>query len=324
VREAVGVVDQSSLSTFRIRGRAALATLQKVAGADLDVAVGEVVSTPLLNVRGGIEALVTVTRLAETEFHLVTGSGFGRHDVTFLLQHAPDDGSVTVDDVTSACGVLMVCGPRSRELVQSISGAEFGAEFRPMTARHTDLGWAPALALRTTSTGELGWQFHIPTEYVHDAYDKIVAAGEAYGLRDVGHRACASLRLEQQHPAWAVDIKASTNPYEVGLAVDPGKPTLVAGPALAAVQASGPQRRLCWFSTDADVVMHGGELLAHPPSGVQAGVASAGFGFTVGRTIFSAHLPAAIAAETDFEVEVMNRRFPATRHDEPLNRKPPA
>jgi 4-methylaminobutanoate oxidase (formaldehyde-forming) len=112
VREAVGVVDQSSFSKFRIQGRSALATLQKVAGADLDSMVGKVVYTQLLNVRGGIEADVTVTRLGEEEFYLVTGSGFGRHDVTFLLQNAPDDGSVTVEDVTSAFGVLNVCGPR--------------------------------------------------------------------------------------------------------------------------------------------------------------------------------------------------------------------
>jgi glycine cleavage system aminomethyltransferase T/glycine/D-amino acid oxidase-like deaminating enzyme len=320
VREAVGVIDQSALSRFRIRGRGALATLQKIAGADLDVTVGAVVATPLLNVRGGIEADVLVARLAETEFLLVTGSGLGRHDVAFLRQHAPDDGSVTIDDVSSASGVLAVCGPRSRELIRALGDADFGVDFRPMTSRPVDLGWAPALALRTTSTGELGWQFHIPTEYVRDAYDKIVTAGEAFGLRDVGHRACASLRREKQMPVWGVDLKAGTTPDEAGLgsAVDAGKPGLLAGPALRATREEGPQRLLCWFSADADVVMHGGELLAHPPTGVHVGVAGAGCGHTVGRTIFSAYLPSGIASEIDFEVEVMNRRFPATRHDEPL------
>ena len=320
VREAVGVVDQSSLATFRIRGRNALATLQKVAGADLDQAVGTVVRTLLLNVRGGIEADVAVTRLGDAEFLLVTGAGFGRHDLAFLLQNTPDDGSVTVDDVTSAFGVLTVCGPRSRQLLQSVSAADFGARFDPMTARDVDLGWAPALALRVTPSGELGWQLHIPTEYVADAYDKLVAAGERFGLRDVGHRALESLRLEAQHPAWSVDVKADTNPYEAGLGsfVDPTKPGLPAGPALRAVVENGPRRRLCWFSTTADVTMHGGELLAHPASGFQVGVASAGFGHTVQRALFSAYVPVEIAAETRFEVEVLDRRFPATRHDAPL------
>jgi 4-methylaminobutanoate oxidase (formaldehyde-forming) len=320
VREAAGVVDRSSMAKFRIRGRNALATLQKVAGADLDTALGTVVHTPLLNVRGGIEADVTVTRLGGDEFYLVTGAGFGRHDVAFLLQNTPDDGSVTVDDVTSAFGVLTVCGPLSRQLLESLSGADFGEAFSSMAARYVDLGWAPALALRVTYTGELGWELHIPTEYVADAYDKLVVAGGAFGLRDVGHRALESLRLERQHLAWSVDIKADTNPYEagVGFLVDPTRPALLAGPALRALVQNGPQRKLCWFSTAADVTMHGGELLAHPASGFQVGVASAGFGHTVQRTIFSAYLPVEIASETRFEVEVLNRRFPATRHDAPL------
>ena len=357
VRQAVGVIDQSSFVKFRIRGRGALGLLQQVAGAEMDVPDGKVVYTQLLNGRGGIEADVTVTRLAEDDFYLVTGSGFGRHDVTFLLQHAPADGSLTIDDVTSAAGVLNVCGPRSRELLQSLSSADFGNEaFRYMTAQHVDLGLAPVLALRATYAGELGWELHVPTEYLRDLYDKVVAAGAGLGLRDVGYRAIESLRLEKQYLAWAVDIRSDNNPYEAGLgfAVKPDKPSLLAGPALRAVREAGPAQRLCWFSAEfpaaelpaaelattglsttglattglsttglpttggADVTMHGGELLAHPGSGTQAAVRSAGFCFTVQRTIFSAYLPAAIAKETDFEVEVMNRRFAATRHDLPL------
>jgi 4-methylaminobutanoate oxidase (formaldehyde-forming) len=345
VRQAAGVIDQSSFAKFRIRGRGALGLLQRVAGAEMDVAAGTVVYTQLLNPRGGIEADVTVTRLGEDEFYLVTGSGFGRHDVTFLLQHAAGDGSVTIDDVSSAAGVLNVCGPRSRELLQSLSSGDFGNEaFRYMTAQRVDLGWAPALALRVTYAGELGWELHVPAEYLRDLYDKIVAAGADLGLRDVGYRAIESLRLEKQYLAWAVDIRSDNNPYEAGLgfAVKPDKPDLLAGPALRAVREAGPAQRLCWFSaefptgfsatgcsattfpatgfspTGADVTMHGGELLAHPDSGTQVSVRSAGFGFTVRRTIFSAYLPAAIARESDFEVEVMNQRFTATRHDLPL------
>jgi glycine cleavage system aminomethyltransferase T/glycine/D-amino acid oxidase-like deaminating enzyme len=326
VRQAVGIIDQSSFVKFRIRGRGALAMLQKVAGADMDTPAGQVTYTQLLNARGGIEADVTVTRLGEDDFYLVTGSGFGRHDVTFLLQHAPGDGSVTIDDVSSAYGVLNVCGPRSRELLASLSHGDFGREaFRYMTAQHVDVGWAPALALRATYAGELGWELHVPTEYQRDLYDKIVAAGTDLGLRDVGYRAIESLRLEKQYLAWATDIRSDNNPYEAGLgfAVKPDKPELLAGPALRAVRAAGPGQRLCWFTaelstTGAGVIMHGGELLAHPASGTQVPVRSAGFGFTVKRTIFSAYLPAAIAKETDFEVEVMNERFTATRHDQPL------
>jgi 4-methylaminobutanoate oxidase (formaldehyde-forming) len=331
VRQQVGVIDQSSFVKFRIRGRGALGLLQKVAGAEMDVPAGKVVYTQLLNARGGIEADVTVTRLGEDDFYLVTGSGFGRHDVTFLLQHAPGDGSLTIDDVSSAWGVLNVCGPRSRELLQPLSSADLGnAAFRYMTAQHVDIGWAPVLALRATYAGELGWELHVPAEYLRDLYDKIVAAGADLGLRDVGYRAIESLRLEKQYLAWAGDIRSDNNPYEAGLgfAVKPDKPALLAGPALRAIREAGPAQRLCWFTAELSttecpttapaVIMHGGELLAHPGSGTQVSVRSAGFGFTVQRTIFSAYLPAAIAKEHDFEVEVMNQRFTATRHDQPL------
>jgi glycine cleavage system aminomethyltransferase T/glycine/D-amino acid oxidase-like deaminating enzyme len=321
VREAVGVVDQSSFSKFMVRGAGALPLLQRVAGADVDTAVGRISYTQLLNARGGIEADVTITRLAEDRFYLVTGSAFGRHDVTFLLQHAPDDGTVRVDDVTSAYGVLNVCGPRSREVLEALSDQDLGSEAFPyMHARETHVGWAPVLALRATYVGELGWELHVPTEYVRDCYDKILEAGEPHGIRDVGYRAVETLRLEKQFLAWAADIRSDTNPYEAGLgfAVRPAKPELLAGPALRAVKEAGPTRRLCWFSTDADVVMHGGEMVVHPASGTLASVRSAGYGHTVGRSVFSAYLPSEVAKDTGFEVEVANVRHPATRHDAPL------
>jgi len=321
VREAVGVVDQSSFSKVMIRGAGALPLLQKVAGANIDMPVGKIAYTQLLNERGGIEADVTITRLDEDKFYFVTGSGFGRHDITFLLQHAPDDGSVIIDDVTSAYGVLNVCGPKARDVVQSISYDDFSNDAFPyMSAKETHVGWAPVIALRATYVGELGWELHVPSEYVRDLYDKILEAGEPFGIRDVGYRAIDTLRLEKQFLAWAGDIKSDNNPYEAGLgfAVKLAKPELLAGPALSAIKDSGPGQRLCWFSADIDAVMHGGEMIVHEPSGARASVKSAGYGHTVGKHIFSAYLPAEVAKETEFEVEVANVRYPATRHDAPL------
>jgi len=321
VRHDVGVVDQSSFAKYEISGPGALRLLQRVAGADLDVAVGKIVYTQLLNARGGIEADVTVTRLGEDRFYFVTGSGFGRHDLTFILQHAPSDGSVDVRDVTSAIGVLNLCGPGARDVAQQISWADLSNEAFPyMTAQRIDIGHAPALALRTTYVGELGWEFHVPTEYLRDLYERVVAAGAAHGIRDVGYRALNSLRLEKQYLAWAVDIKADNNPYEAGLgfAVKPDKPELLAGPALRTIRDEGPARRLCWFSADADVVMHGGECLTHPTATLVTNVRSAGYGYSVGRTIFSAYVPVALSRDTQFVVDVATAQHPATRHDGPL------
>lgn len=321
VRTGVGVIDQSSFSKFDITGRGALALLQRVAGADVDTPVGGITYTQLLNRRGGIEADVTVTRLSDDHFYLVTGSGFGRHDVTFLLQHAPTDGTVIITDVTSGFGVLNVCGPKSRDVVASLSTIDFSnTAFPYMTAQRVDLGWAPVIALRAGYVGELGWELHVPTEYVRDLYDKILEAGVSLAIRDVGYRAVETLRLEKQYLAWATDMRSDSTPYEVGLGfcVALTKQDLLAGPALRAVKASGPERRLRWFTTDAGVVMHGGEMLVHTRTGSSAPVRSAGYGHTIGLTTFSASLPADLGTADGFEVEVMNERRPATLLDGPL------
>ncbi len=321
VRTGVGVVDQSSFAKYEITGPGALPLLQKVAGANLDVPIGRVVYTQLLNARAGIEADVTVTRVDEQEFYLVTGSAFGRHDLTFLLQHAATDGSVHIRDVTSAFGVLNVCGPRSRELLTPLTWADLGNDaFGYMTARHIDVGTAPVRALRVTYVGELGWELHVPSEYVRGVYDDLLAAGADLGLRDVGYRAVESLRLEKQYLAWAVDIWSATTPYEAGLgfAVNPDKPDLLAGPALRRIRDAGVTRSLCWFSADADVVMHGGEMLTHERLPLTQTVRSAGFGHTVGRTIFSAYVPVELAPEQDFVVEVAGERVLARRESGPM------
>jgi sarcosine dehydrogenase len=337
VRGAAGLIDMSSFSKFEITGPGALPLLQRLAGAELDVPAGKIVYTQLLNERAGIEADVTVTRLGDEEFYLVTGSGFGRHDSAFLLRHAASDGCVQVRDVTSAFGVLTLAGPSARTIAQRLSQADLsGTAFPYMTARWTDLGHAPVLALRAGYVGELGWEFHVPAEYLRDLYDRLADAGADAGLRDVGYRAVNSLRLEKQYLAWAADVRSDDNPYAAGLgfAIRPDKPGLLAGPALRKIRDDGPAERLCWFTADADVVMHGGEMLTHLDHACAASVRSAGFGFTVGRTIFSAYLPTAVASATvpeavggadspdvparRFVVEVAGERFAAIRHTAPL------
>jgi sarcosine dehydrogenase len=321
VRTGVGVVDQSSFAKYEITGPGALGLLQKVAGANLDVAIGRIVYTQLLNANGGIEADVTVTRLAADEFYFVTGSAFGRHDLTFLLQQAPADSSVRIRDVTSAYGVLNICGPRSRGLLSELTDADLGNPAFPyMTAQRIDIGYAPVRALRATYVGELGWELHVPTEYLAGLYEQIMAAGAGHGIANVGYRAVESLRLEKHYLAWALDIKAEYNPYEAGLdfAVKPDKPELLAGPALRTVRERGVTQKLLWFDADPEVVMHGGELLTHASAPLAATVKSAGFGHTVGRTIFSAYVPVELAGERDFIVDVATERFAAHRHDGPL------
>lgn len=321
VRTAVGIVDQSSFSKYEITGPGALELLQRVAGADMDVPPGKIVYTQLLNVRGGIEADVTITRTGEEGFYLVTGSAFGRHDLTFLLRHAPGDGTVQVRDVTSGYGVLNICGPRARDLLTELSWSDLSSPpFPYMTAQQIDVAHAPALALRATYVGELGWELHVPSEHMLDLYERLVVAGAGYGIRNVGYEAVQSLRLEKQYLAWATDIRADTDPFEAGLsfAVKVDKPQLIAGPALRHSLERGLTRKLCWFSADPTAILHGGELLTNENHGFTATVQSAGYGHTVARSIFSAYVPIDFALEKDFLVDVATVLHRARREDGPM------
>ena len=124
--------------------------------------------------------------------------------MTFLLQHAPDDGSVTIREVTAATAVLNVCGPLARDVLQPLTWSDLGnAAFPYMTAQHVAIGHAPVLALRATYVGELGWELHVPVEHAADLYERIMAAGRELGIVNVGYRAVESLRLEKQYLAWA-------------------------------------------------------------------------------------------------------------------------
>ncbi|NUR88491.1 MAG: aminomethyl transferase family protein, partial [Nonomuraea sp.] len=222
------------------------------------------------------------------------------HHTAFLRRHA--DPTVTITDVGPAHALLGVYGPESRSLLSGLGGGD-------LTSPYLDLGLAPALALPATRTGEQGWDLRVPAEYAQDLYDRISAAGAA----DLGHRALRTLRLEKHDPSWAAELTADDNPDEAGLPADPGKPDLLAGPALRRIRDEGVTRRLTWFATDADVVMHGGEVVHG--GGASASVRGAGFGHTVGHTIFSAYLPA--DAPADVEVEVMGERHPAVRQAVP-------
>jgi 4-methylaminobutanoate oxidase (formaldehyde-forming) len=218
VRERVALIDMSSFSKYEVRGPGALALLQKLAVNNLDRAVGTVVYTQLCNERGGIEADVTITRLAEDRFYFVTGSAFGVRDRSTIERHLPADGSVEIVDHTSARAVINVCGPRSRDVLAQLTDAPLdNASYPYMSARQLDLGYAPALALRVTYLGELGYELHVPVEYALYLYEKLWAAGESFGIANVGYRAINSLRLEKHYIGWGSDVTPDYNPYEAGL-----------------------------------------------------------------------------------------------------------
>ena len=320
VRERVALMDMSSFSKYEIRGPGALALLQKLAVNNLDRPVGTIVYTQLCNERGGIESDVTVTRLAEDRFYFVTGSALGVRDRSTIERHQPADGSVEIVEHTSSRAVLNLCGPHARDVLAQLTDAPLdNASFPYMSARQLDLAYAPALALRVTYLGELGYELHVPTEYALYLYEKLWAAGEAHGIANAGYRAINSLRLEKHYLVWGSDITQDYNPYEAGLgfcvAADKGE--FLARTALAEVKARGPKQKLAWFTAPAEVNMFGGEIVLSG-NRVLGRVTSAGYGYTVGRNILCAYLAADAPVAAEYAVEVMGERHPAVRHARPL------
>ena len=316
VRERVALIDMSSFSKYEVRGPGALALLQRLAVNNLDRPVGTIVYTQLCNERGGIEADVTITRLADDRFYFVTGSALGVRDRSTIERHLPADGSVEIVEHTSAKAVVNVCGPRSREVLAKLTDAPLdNAHFPYMSARELDLGYAPVLALRVTYLGELGYELHVPVEYALALYERLWAAGEPYGIANAGYRAINSLRLEKHYLVWGSDLTPDYNPYEAGLgfcvALDKGE--FLARKALEQVKTSGPKQKLTWFDAPAEMNLFGGEIVAAGDR-VLGRVTSGGYGYTVGRNLCCAYVAAAEPAHPEYAIEVMGTRYPAQRH----------
>ncbi|MBN9137199.1 MAG: FAD-dependent oxidoreductase, partial [Phyllobacterium sp.] len=213
VREGVALIDQSSFTKFEISGPGAFAYLQWLAAANLDRGTGAVIYTQLLNKRGGIEADLTIMRPRDDVFYVVTGSGFGTRDGNWIRSHMPRDRSVMMQDVTSAYGVINLCGPLSRKVLAKASEDDIDNEaFAYMTCRNIRIGWAPVMAARVTYVGELGWELHIPVEYMSYVYETLRTAGAEFGIANVGYKAISSLRMEKRYLYWGADITPDDTP----------------------------------------------------------------------------------------------------------------
>ena len=284
MRERVALIDMTSFSKYEVRGPGALALLQKLAVNDLDRPIGTIVYTQLCNERGGIEADVTITRLAADRFYFVTGSALGVRDRSTIERQLPADGSVDIVEQTSAKAVLNLCGPRSRDVLAALTDAPLdNASFPYMSARAIDVAYAPVLALRVTYLGELGYELHVPVDYALALYERLWGAGQAHGIVNAGYRVINSLRLEKHYLVWGSDITSDYNPYEAGLGfcVAPGKGEFLARAALADVKARRPEARSSRGSTQAPSVnLFGGEIVRSGDR-VLGRVTSGGYGYTV-------------------------------------------
>lgn len=319
---AAGLFDQSSFAKFDVRGPGALALLQRLCANDVDQPAGAVIYTQLLNQRAGIEADLTVTRLDEQHFRVVTSTASGVRDLAWLRRHAGPD--VMLDDVTGGHGCLCLWGPATRDILQPLTDDSLSSvDFPFMTARRLTIGFVPVLAQRVTFVGELGWELYPPTEYLLTLWDTLVRAGTPVGLRPAGYRAIDAMRLEKSYRVWGSDITPETTPDEAGLsfAVRTGKDFLGRDALLAAraaTAAGAPRRRLrCLTLADPRVVCLGTEPVR--VDGQLCGrVTSGGYGYRVGASIAFAYLPSTVVSGTAVQVGVFGDWRDATVRDEPL------
>lgn len=289
VREKVGLFDQSSFAKYEISGPGALAALSQICANDVTKPVGRLTYTQLLNSRGGIEADLTVARLADDRFYIVTGTGFRTHDLAWVREHVPAGADVRIDDITEAYGTLSLMGPHARNVLESVTAADVSNEAFPFGhVREIGIAGSKVRALRVTYVGELGWELHIPIEATGEVFDALMEAGKTWDIRPIGYRALESLRLEKGYRAWGSDITPNDTPFEAGLgwAVRRNSNTgFIGEAALKAVAGQPLTKRFAGFVIDdPDAVLVGRETILR--NGAPVGyLTSGGYGYTIGKSI---------------------------------------
>jgi 4-methylaminobutanoate oxidase (formaldehyde-forming) len=318
-RESAALFDESSFSKLDVTGPGAAQFLERLCANGVARRVGAVTYTQLLNPRGGVECDLTVTRLAEDRFRLVTGTAFGNHDGAWIRQHLDDD-LVTVEDVTSKYACFALWGPRAREILQPLTETDLSHEvFGYMSAKEINVGAVPCLAVRVTFVGELGWELYCPSEYALGLWDSLTAAGAPHGLVPGGYRAIESLRLEKGYRVWGSDVTTTDSPFEAGLgfAVKMKKGEFIGRDALE--RAGEPTRRLACLVLDEPRSLVLGSEPVRFEGRALGRVTSGGYGYSVQSSIAYAYLPAALVVPgTRVSVGVFGRDVGAEVRAEPL------
>jgi sarcosine dehydrogenase len=289
VRERVGVFDQSSFAKYELKGADAAEALSWICANDVTRPAGRLTYTQMLNSRGGIECDLTVARLADDHFYIVTGTGFRTHDLAWIRDHIKPGLDARIEDVTEGWGTLSVMGPKSREVIAGVTQADMSNQAFPFGhVREIEIAGHRLRALRVTYVGELGWELHMPIGATGDVFDALMQAGASEGIAPAGYRALEALRLEKGYRAWGSDITPNDNPFQAGLgwAVKLKSNVAFLGREACAKAAASPlPKKLAGFtSDDPSIVLLGRETILR--NGRQVGyLTSGGYGYTVGKPI---------------------------------------
>ena len=322
-REACALFDQSSFSKYLVQGRDACQVLQRICSADIDIEPGRLVYTHWLNERGGIEADLTVTRLGETEFFVVSGAAVTHRDLNWLARHIPEDACCTVADVTSAWAVLGIMGPNSRALLEQVTAADLSNAAFPFGAvRPIEVGCAVGRATRVSFVGELGWELYLPVDMARHGFDRVCEAGGAHGLKPAGLHALDTGRLEKKFLHYGHDVSDEDTPLEAGLSfvcnLDKSIPFI--GHEAIARQKENERplkKRLVQFLLQDpqamlyhhEPILRDGEIVGHLTSG--------NYGHTLGGSVGLGYVECEAGVSADYinsaswEIDVACERIPA-------------
>ncbi len=325
VRENVGMYDMTSFGKIRVEGRDAEAFLNYVGGGDYSVPVGKIVYTQFLNQRGGIEADVTVTRLSETAYLVVTPAATRLADQTWMMRHT-GDFNVVITDVTAGEGVLAIMGPRSRELLQKVSPADFSNAVNPFgTAQEIEIGMALARAHRVTYVGELGWEIYVSADMSCHVFETLEQAGRDMNLKLCGMHMMDTCRIEKGFRHFGHDITSEDHVLEAGLgfAVKKDKPDYIGREAILAKQESGLNSRMVQFRlTDPEPLLYHNEPIVR--DGEIVGYLSSGaYGHALGGAMGLGYVPctgetAADVLASSYEIDVAGTRIKAEASLKPM------
>lgn len=320
VRNAVGVIDQSSFSKYQVEGPDVETFLNRICSNNVSVAIGKMVYTQWLNDRGGIEADVTVTRVADDKYFIVSGVAAQNRDMNWMKSNKKPEESVVINDVTSAYAVITVMGPKSRETLSKLTDSDISNEgFKFATSREIDLHYALVRASRITYVGELGWELYMPTEYAPGVYDAIMKAGEEFGIRPYGYHTMNSLRMEKCYRHWGHDITDEDTALEAGLgfASDFNKPDgFIGKEALLAQKEQGllKKRFVAFLFEDAEPLCYheepiygNGKVIGHTTAGMFAH--SMGATIAMGYIHHDEGINEAWLDSSEFEIEVECVRY---------------
>jgi dimethylglycine dehydrogenase len=316
VKDNVGLLDMTAFAKCRIKGPKAEEFLDHLVANKLPKKIGRIGLCHALNTKGGVHSEFTIMREAEDSFYLVSAGANLRLDHDWIKKWMPDDG-VTFEDLTNSTGVLVLAGPKSRELLQKVSTDDFSNEnFKWLTAQNVDVGYAPVNAMRVNFVGELGWELHHPIEYQNHIFDKLMEAGKDLGIKPFGIRAMNSLRLEKSYKLVGTELSIEYSPYESGLDrfVHPNKGNFIGLEALNKWREKGFDNKLITLEVhntkDADVL---GNNPIYKDNKVVGRATGGEFGFRLDKSIALAMVKPEHANVGDkLQVDILGEMYEAT------------